>query len=65
MVGEPAHHGAGSLQIPAAVGIHLQLGGGPTDLLLAIEGFGHRLHQGPVMVEPIRTAEFQLDAGGR
>ena len=63
---QPAHHGAGRFQTPAAVGIHLQFGRGAAQPLLAcLDGGGHRQHQGPVMLHPLGAAQLELDAACR
>ena len=58
-------HGPGCGQIPAAVGIHLQLAGAAGLLAPLLEGASHPLQQGQVVGDASGTAQLELDAGGR
>ena len=64
LVRQPGHHRLGRGQVPAAVGIHLQLQR-PLVLVLAPgHGSGHGLHQGAVVVGSGGAAELEFDAAG-
>ena len=58
-------HGLGCGQIPASVGIHLQLTGAACLLAPLLEGGSHPLQQGQVVVDASGAAQLELDASGR
>ena len=58
-------HGPGCGQIPAAVGIHLQLAGATRLLAPLLKGGSHPLQQGQVVGDAGGAAQLELDAGGR